>query len=418
MIYNILLGGHDVESTKGTTKHTLNHNIKMYFGYSTFSNLLILGPILTLYYLEKGLSFTQIMIISSVSAIGTVIFEVPTGIMADRMGRKYSLMLNSIFWAITCLIYAISNNFYVFLIGEIFFSLGAAFGSGADSALLYDALKSDQRQDEYQKIEGRAMSFVFYSQAVGAVLAGYLYKVDNRLPFVVSLFFVLISVVFAYKFIEAPIPSSSEKSGGHNMKSYLKQFNAGFDVIKSNPKLLSTVITIAVLSICFRGSFPMYQPYMKAVDIDVVYFGWLFFIFNIVAAQSSKFAHRVMKWTKSWTLVGMGLIIVASYLSMGVVKTSIGVFLICIQQLYRGMSRPIFYKYYNKRIPSELRATVLSTISLMINLGIAAMMPLQGMLMDRVNIFEAHLVLGILLLILLIPLEMWMRVTHKGKFML
>ena len=404
-----------MENPKKLPEQQLRHNIHMYFGYSTFSNLLILGPILTLYYLEKGLSFTQIMLISAVSAIGTVIFEVPTGMIADRLGRKYSLMLNSVFWAITCLIYALSNNFYVFLIGEIFFSIGAAFGSGADSALLYDALKVQQREGEYQKIEGRAMSFVFYSQAVGAVLAGYLYKVDNRLPFIVSLGFVLISIVFAYRFDEAPVASQPAIPGEKRLASYLKQFQSGFRVILSNPKLMSTVLTITILSIFFRGSFPMYQPYMKAVDIDVTFFGWLFFIFNIVAAQSSKLAHKVLKSTKTWTLIGMGMLIVVSYISMGLVKTSLGVFLICIQQLYRGMSRPIFYKYYNKRIPSELRATVLSTISFIINLGIAAVMPLQGMLMDRVTIFDAHLILGLLLMLLLIPAEIWMRATHKSK---
>jgi hypothetical protein len=157
----------------------------------------------------------------------------------------------------------------------------------------------------------------------------------------------------------------------------------------------------------------MYQPYMKAVDLDITYFGWMFFAFNIVAAQSSKLAHHTMKATKSWTLVGMGGLIILSYFSMGLVKTTLGVFLICIQQLYRGMSRPIFYKYYNKRIPSEIRATVLSTISFIINLAIAAFMPLQGMLMDRVDIFTAHLILGVCLLLLLIPAEAWMRLSHK-----
>lgn len=410
-----------MEITEHYAKKTLRHNVRMYIGYSTFSNLLILGPILTLYYLEKGLSFTQIMVISAVSAIGTVIFEVPTGMLADRIGRKYSLVLNSVFWAVTCLIYALSDSFAVFLIGEIFFSIGAAFGSGADSALLYDALKAHGKEGSYQKIEGRAMSFVFYSQAVGAVLAGYLYKFDNRLPFIVSLGFVLVSVVFAWRFKEEKPAGAIEGSvsgagvSNHSLSSYLSQFRAGLDVILKNGKLLSTVMTITLLSIFFRGSFPMYQPYMKAVNIDVTYFGWLFFIFNIVAAQSSKFAHLLMKRTKSWTLVGMGGLIVLSYLLMGVTKTSFGVFLICIQQLYRGMSRPIFYKYYNKRIPSEIRATVLSTISFIINLGIAAAMPLQGILMDKVNIFQAHYFLGLLLLMLLIPAETFMRLTHREK---
>lgn len=412
-----------MELQKTKTSGRVKHNIRMYYGFSTFSNLLILGPILTLFFLEKGLNFTQIMMISAVSAIGTVIFEVPTGMMADRIGRKYSLILNAVFWAITCLIYMVSNSFIVFLIGEVFFSIGAAFGSGADSALLYDSLKSEQREGEYQRIEGRSMSLVFYSQAMGSILAGYLYKIDIRLPFAVSFLFVLFSVWYAYRFIEEPVnykESLSHQSGEgskheHRFSSFYHQFYAGYQVIVSNPKLLSTVGTIALMSIFFRGSFPMYQPYMKAVDIDVTWFGWLFFAFNIVAAQSSKFAHIFMSYTKSWTLIAMGLLIVASYFGLGLLQVSMGVILIGLQQIYRGMSRSIFYKYYNKRIPSELRATVLSTISFAINLGIALVMPLQGLLMDRVDIFTAHLVLGVLLFALLIPAEVYMRRSHRSK---
>ncbi len=71
-------------------------------------------------------------------------------------------------------------------------------------------------------------------------------------------------------------------------KSVLNQFHSGCRVIISNPKLLSTVATITLMSVFFRGSFPMYQPYMKAVDIDVTWFGWIFFAFNIIAAPILK----------------------------------------------------------------------------------------------------------------------------------
>ncbi len=405
-----------MEIPKKSPPSTIKHNIHMYYGFSTFSNLLILGPILTLFFLEKGLNFTQIMLISAVSAIGTVIFEVPTGMLADRIGRKYSLILNAVFWAITCLIYMVSNSFVVFLIGEIFFSIGAAFGSGADSALLYDALKTHGREGEYQKIEGRSMSLVFYSQAIGSILAGYLYKMDMRLPFAVSFIFVLCSIWFAYRFIEEPIvPDVDEKPRDSGLKSYLAQFQTGCQVILTNPKLLSTVATITLMSVFFRGSFPMYQPYMKAVEIDVVWFGWIFFAFNIIAAQSSKLAHHFMKLTKSWTLIAMGFLVAASYFGLSMVHMYLGVMLIGLQQIYRGLSRPIFYKYYNKRIPSDIRATVLSTISFVINLGIALVMPLQGLLMDRVDIFTAHMVLGVLLIALLIPAEVYMRASHRSK---
>ena len=68
-------------------------NIKTYKIYAIFNNLILLGPILTVFYLAKGLSFTQIMLLTSVASITTILFEVPTGVVADRYSRKLSIMI-------------------------------------------------------------------------------------------------------------------------------------------------------------------------------------------------------------------------------------------------------------------------------------------------------------------------------------
>ena len=154
-------------------------NIKTYYLYSTFAELLILGPILVLFLVAKGLSFTEIMVLQSISTIAVVLFEVPTGAVADKIGRKESLLLGSLLWAVSLGNYVVGNSFPMFMLAEVIFSLGATFKSGADNALIYDSLKVMGREKEFQGIEGKARSFALYAQGIAFPLMGILKDNEN-----------------------------------------------------------------------------------------------------------------------------------------------------------------------------------------------------------------------------------------------
>jgi predicted MFS family arabinose efflux permease len=139
---------------------------------------------------------------------------------------------------------------------------------------------------------------------------------------------------------------------------------------------------------------------MEAVNIPVRYFGIIFFIFNITAAFASKRSHWIMEKTKPKTLTFMAVLMIVSFVLLGVVKMWFGVFAILFQQIARGIYRPVTTKYLNKHIPSDKRATVLSFQSLACNLSVAIAFPLMGILKDNENIFTAHMVLAIAMIIL------------------
>ena len=371
-------------------------NIKTYYLYSTFAELLILGPILVLFLLAKGLSFTEIMVLQSISAIAVVVFEVPTGAVADKIGRKESILLGTLLWAISLIVYVVGNNFPMFILAEVIFSLGATFKSGADNALLYDSLKAMGREKEFQYIEGKARSYALYAQAVGSIIAGFVYEVDKNLPFIISAIFMLVTVVITLKFKEPPIEGKVGKYG----VNYVEQIKESGKFILSHEKIKAVVIFTMMFFIFYRTGFFYYQPYMEAVEIPVRYFGIIFFVFNIIAAFASKRSHWIMEKTKPKTLTFMALLMIISFVLLGTVKMWFGVFAILFQQVARGIYRPVTTKYLNKHISSDKRATVLSFQSLACNMSVAIAFPLMGILKDHVNIFTTHMVLGIAMIIL------------------
>jgi len=371
-------------------------NIKTYYMYSTFAELLILGPILVLFLVAKGLSFTEIMVLQSISAIAVVLFEVPTGAVADKIGRKESLLLGSLLWAISLGIYVVGNSFTMFMLAEVIFSLGATFKSGADNALIYDSLKVMGREKEFQSIEGKARSFALYAQAIGSIIAGFVYEVNVNLPFLISVLFMIVTLIISLRFKEPPIEGKVGKYG----INYIDQIKGSGKFILSHEKIKAIIIFTMMFFIFYRTAFFYYQPYMEAVNIPVRYFGIIFFIFNITAAFASKRSHWIMEKTKPKTLTFMALLMIISFVLLGAVKVWFGVFAILFQQIARGIYRPVTTKYLNKHIPSDKRATVLSFQSLACNMSVAIAFPLMGMLKDNENIFTAHMVLGIAMIIL------------------
>lgn len=388
-------------------------NIRNYYFYSTFAELLILGPILVLFLIAKGLSFTEIMVLQSISAISVVLFEVPIGAVADKIGRKESILLGAVLWCISLGLYAIGNSFPMFITAEVIFSLGATFKSGADNALIYDSLKVIGREKEFQSIEGKARSYALYAQAIGSIIAGFVYEVNINLPFIISAFFMLVTIVISLKFKEPPIEG---KIGKYGVK-YMQQIKESGKFIFSHEKIKAIVIFTMMFFIFYRTAFFYYQPYMEAVKLPVKYFGIIFFVFNITAAFASKRSHWIMGKTKPKTLTFMAFLMIISFMLMGTVKVWFGVFAILFQQVARGIYRPVTTKYLNKHIPSDKRATVLSFQSLACNISVAIAFPLMGILKDHENIFITHIVLGITMIILTILTMRYMssRLGLKDK---
>ncbi len=391
-------------------------NIKTYYIYSAFAELLILGPIIILFLIAKGLSFTEIMTLQSIAAISVVIFEVPTGAVADKMGRKVSMILGSGLWALSLFIYIVGKVFIIFVLAEVIFSLGTSFKSGADTALIYDSLKVLGREDDFSQVEGRARSFILYSQAVGSIIAGFVYDINIFLPMIISIGFMIITILITLNFKEPEMADEEEFSPG----SYFTQIKESAQYILNHEKIKAILLFSIVFFIFYRTGFFYFQPYMEAVNIPVKYFGVIFFLFNIVAAVTSRKSYIIMEKTKPRTLLFTGSLMIASFAILGVVKVWPGVLAILLQQMARGLYKPVTRKYLNKHIPSKKRATILSFQSLSTSVAVALTLPLMGILKDSTDIFTSHWVLFVAMIILMFMTNIYMNKRlgrdHKNRF--
>ncbi|MCD4819208.1 MAG: MFS transporter [Candidatus Cloacimonetes bacterium] len=392
---------------------TLNYekNVKLYSPFRVFTNLLIIGPILVPFMIFKGLSYSQIMLLQSISAISVFIFEIPTGTIGDKVSRKISLMLSGIFCIFGLLIYIMFSSFYLFAFAEIIFGIGMTFSSGADSAILYESLVKLKRKKEYQKVEGNAAFYLFIGQAIGSLISGFLYKHNPFFPFYISIINLIIAVIVASLFKETERKKSEHKYIIHVFKS--------INITFKTPRILWTVLFAALMGFAFRTSFWLYQPYFSLVNIDVQWFGVIFFFFNIVAALSSKILLKKFYDTRPRkVLISLTFLLAATFLLPIIFVFPAAIVILALQQIVRGLYRPTLNFYINHQIKDEYRATVISLVSLSASLSFAILSPFVGINLDKHGTVNTYFWMGVISLggiIMLVLLRKYQKLRKINK---
>ncbi len=352
------------------------NNVSLYPHYRLWVNMMIIGPVLIPFMLFKGLNYTQILLLQSISAIAVFLFEIPTGAVADKLSRKGSLMMGSMCMAIGLIIYILFKSLYMFALAEIIFGLGITFTSGADSAILYESLDRIGKKTEYQKMEGHAGSLVFAGQGIGSIVSSILYKYSVFSPFWISVLFILFSVFLAFCFHEPEREKSSHTYSRHVWKSL--KFSL------TTPRLLWLILYAILIGFALRISYWMYQPYFVLTHIDILWYGLIFFFFNMVAAFSSKYigARFYEKRPRHILLCLAGLMCI-SFILPAIFKFPFMIIVLALQQIVRGMYSTTSRFYINHQVEDQERATIISVVSLAGSLGFAILSPLVGLSLDN-----------------------------------
>ena len=149
-----------------------------YYLYKATKAVEFYRPIMYLFFLAQGLTFTQIAILETIYNLTTVLGEIPTGYVGDRVGRRNSLLLGTTLIAVTLVGIGFTGSFLTLVGLYICWSMGYNFRSGSEDAWLYDTLTDDLSEDEFAGIRGRGESVSLAIGAGAAIVGGYLGSLD------------------------------------------------------------------------------------------------------------------------------------------------------------------------------------------------------------------------------------------------
>ncbi|MBE0697759.1 MAG: MFS transporter, partial [Anaerolineaceae bacterium] len=224
-----------------------------------FSNFYFYNHIGTLYLQTRGLNLLQVSSIWSI-IVGTIFLaEVPTGILADKIGRKWSVVTALFLQTLGEFWYFFAKDYFSFVLISVLAGVGYAFLSGANEALIYDSLPEKDREAEMKKsmgLIGSAYQLAFFAAPlVGGLIVSQLVLA----AFLKAIFFTACSVLIAFLIsLTLKEPHDDHKQ---REESPLAIFKQGFHEVKNNRRL-QWLTAVAVLTSTFSNSLvTLYQPY-------------------------------------------------------------------------------------------------------------------------------------------------------------
>lgn len=378
----------------------LEGNLRRFIVFRLFYSARFYYPVFTVLFLDYGLTLEQFAILNIVWALTIVLAEVPSGALADIVGRKRLVVFAAIMMVIEMALIVFAPIgaspllFLLFLANRICSGLSEAAASGADEALAYDSLKALGREDDWSRILQRTTQVVsigfFMTMILGAfaydpnMVNGLLAAIDPqwqlsnnlviRLPVILTLItsFIVLGTALGFHDIdvEDDEPSDSQLTGKSLLDPFRKIVVAGKWTINHRFVLFVILAALALDSVG-RQFAVLASEYYRVIDIPVSWFGFIGAGMSLVGMVNAILSrYLVTNHSPLFNFLTLATLLMAGLIGLGFAIPYYGVIFAVGAFAMMGMVQFQSSYYINKEVDSVHRATVLSFKGLALNLGL------------------------------------------------
>ncbi|UCE21622.1 MAG: MFS transporter [Candidatus Aminicenantes bacterium] len=366
----------------------LRSNLWKIYIYRFLNEFWLVLPILIPYYEANRLNSTQIFTIQAAYALSILLMEIPSGYLADVIGRKKTLILGACFLPVGIGVYVFTHSFATFILAEFIIAIGNSMRSGCDSALIYDTLIQLKEEAEYKKFEGRSFYYTRVGTAISSILGGVTALISLRVPFYINMGVCLFMIPFALLLIE---PKREKLKAQSPFKDILKISRLSF----SHKQLRLLMLLTALLMSTGAIGIWAYFLYYESIGISIGFFGVLMAAFQLSAAVSSRQAHTLEKFLGQRQSLLILLLMALTFVLLGIFQSLVLIPLILLNAFLMGFGFPLLMDHMNRLIESKIRATVLSVANMTRSLSYVILSPLFGKVVDSYSLSTAFILLGV-----------------------
>jgi len=367
---------------------------------STLASSFIWG-INTIFLLDAGLDNAEAFAANAFFTAGMVLFEIPTGIVADTRGRQFSYVLGTATLLVSTLLYLymwqIHAPLWGWAIASILLGLGFTFFSGATEAWLVDALAATGFTGHLEHVFGRAQTATGAAMLIGTVAGGAIAQVTNLgVPYILRAVMLGVTMVVALVYMR-DIGFTPQRDVGPVM-AVRNVVRGSIDGGFRNPPVRWLMLAIPFTAGTGIYLFYAAQPYLLELYGDPT-------AYSIAGLAAAIFAGvqiaggLMVPWTRRLfrrrtdALLGGSIISIVLLVGLGLQPTFlVALLLLAGSSFVLAITRPMRQAFLNGVIPSEQRATVLSFDSLMGSAGGVVAQPLLGRVADVSGYAVSYLV--------------------------
>ncbi|AMV71787.1 MFS transporter [Desulfuromonas sp. DDH964] len=376
-------------------------NIRLLYLFSALKMALFPMAIITLFWKDRiGLSLAEILLLQGCFSLATLLLEYPSGYLADRLGYRYTLSLAAAIGIAGWSLYTVAASFAAVLAAELLLGCSYAFISGSDSALLFETLRTQQREEEYARFDGRMTGWGQGGEALAALFAGLLYAWQPLSPFLLQIAVWGIAWLVTRSLREPPYQATAP--GSSHLGAALRTCRYA---LLENRRLRATLLFSMVLGVASFYPVWLIQPFMQECNVPLAWFGPIWAAANLTVALFSFAGQRFhfQLGERGLFLLYLGLIL-AGYLGLGLTHALWSFACYFLLTAMRGLQGPLLRHHLQRDSTRENRASILSLKSLGFRLLFVVTGPPIGWLADRYGLSSTFLLVGLLLVLALIPL--------------
>lgn len=352
------------------------YSIILFFNYFIAG---LIAPVISLLLLDKGATLSNLSLILGIYAFTVIVLELPTGVIADVFGRKKSFCLSIIISIVSFIILLFGKGFILLCLGMMFYGFSKALSSGSFDALFIDYYIDNYGKDKLHNITTRINVLEALGMSTGALTGGLLPKLTNTyfslssiydLNLIIRIILASIVVVLSFVYISESV---NNKEQHVTIKQHIKNSSS---IIVKNTTIICVFISVFSTGFFLSSLETFWQPHFLSLlpnDSLMGLLGVMAFLYFAAATLGSISSNKLIKkfnfnsykmYLIFRTLIAVSMIITA-------IQTSIPIFMFFYSSIYLlfGMANIPEGVILNKEIPSEVRASVLSVYSLVIQIG-------------------------------------------------
>ncbi|MER5830139.1 MFS transporter [Streptomyces sp. NPDC002130] len=372
-----------------------------FYLYAVLANSLFQRGVFVLYLVHQGFSAAQIALLQTLLYIVSALAEVPTGFIADRVGRRASIVIGQALIG-ACLIGQVTLSGYAaFVVLFALQGIGMACVSGAETALLYDLLRRRGAETHYVKVKSRYATFGATTMALAIALGGSLQQISWELVYLASACALLLAAAVLLTRVpeirgqdaaalDASAEAADEEAGGASSGPAASTERAGASLGKAavlrhlTPRLASLVVVSALMHATMTPYFIFTQESLSHQGTATTLVSVVMAAGYLIGGFAPLLADRADRRLGVHLLVPLTLLVLVAALGftgLGLTWLTVAVFLLAVGA--PDITAVVVDNVFNEAVPSRYRASLLSIItfveSLLIGCGYLAL----GWLVDR-----------------------------------
>ncbi len=350
---------------------------------SFFGQLYFFVPVMTPYLRGEGLSMAQIAGLQTMLLWALLVMEVPTGVLADRLGHRRSYQVALVLSVGAEISFLFAQNYGMFLLSQAIAGTGFAFASGSVDAYVYESLPTENRTQGMQRARGLIGAAAHFASVVAygttAFVAADLSRSRMRLTLIMGIVGLSAAVLLSLTLKDRPEIVTKHRPDSRAL------LRTGWNMIRHNRRLQRVMLLSLVANAFGAHLLVFYQDYFLQTGVSGRWFGLALSLGSVVAIGTQLVAWRMIPlFGRRWAMILATGIPGVLYLLIALNHhPGLAVLLFIVQWGAVQLSGPLFSGLFNEHLEDGARATSLSLISGLVTVYVGAMGIFLGWMAGR-----------------------------------